>query len=122
MEPTRDRMESLLHELRPQPRAEFVRELEGSLLPRSHRRQRFQVLVAAGALCASLAVLTLVLSVAGLLPWHVGSSRDVEAGSRCKTVTVVTHERRPILVTDADGKIRTETRVVTVHTPVKRCR
>ena len=80
------------------------------------------MLLAAGALCASLAALTLVLSVAGLLPWHLGQSRNVEAGSGCKTVTVVRHERRPVLVVRADGKIGTEWRVVAVHKPVKRCR
>ncbi len=116
------RAESLLRELRREPRPEFVRELEASLLSRSSRRRRFEVLVAAGALCASLAALTLVLSVSGLLPWGLGQSRSVEAGSGCKTVTVVRHERRPVLVVRADGKIGTERRVVAVHKPVRRCR
>lgn len=116
-----DPTEDLLRDLRREPRAEFVRELEGSLLSQSRRQRRFEVLVAAGALSASLAALTLILSVAGLLPWGLGQSRSVEAGSGCKSVMVVRHERRPVLVVDADGKIRTEQRIVAVQKPVKRC-
>jgi hypothetical protein len=114
------RTEDLLRDLRSEPRAEFVRELEASL-SRSRRQRRFGALVAAGALSASLAALTLVLSVTGLLPWGLGQSRSVEAGSGCKSVMVVGHERRPVLVVDADGKIRTEQRVVAVQKPVRRC-
>jgi hypothetical protein len=121
MEPGLDRSEELLRDLRCEPRAEFVRELEASLLSRTRRRRRLGTLVAAGALSASLATFTLILGVAGLLPWGLGHSRSVEAGSDCKVVTVVRHERRPILVVDGDGKIRTEQRVVAVHKPVKRC-
>jgi hypothetical protein len=117
-----DPTEDLLRDLRPEPRADFVRELEASLLSRNHRRRRFGTLVAAGALSASFAALTLILSVAGLLPWGLGQSRSVEAGSGCKSVMVVRHERRPVLVVDTDGKIKTEQRVVAVRKPVKRCR
>jgi hypothetical protein len=112
--------EDLLRDLRSEPRAEFVRELEAAL-SRSRRQRRFGALVAAGALSASLAALTLILSVTGLLPWGLGQSRSVEAGSGCKSVMVVRHERRPVLVVDTDGKIRTEQRVVAVHKPVRRC-
>jgi hypothetical protein len=122
MDPALKRTENLLRELRREPRAQFVRELEASLLSRSSRRRRFGVLAAAGGLCASLAALTLMLGVLGLLPWHVGQSRSVEAGSGCKTVTVVRHERRSILVVGADGQIRTEKRVVAVDKPIRRCR
>ena len=115
------RTEELLRDARSEPRAEFVRELEASLMSRSRRQRRFGTLVAAGALSTSLAALTLVLSITGLLPWGVGQSRNVEAGSGCKTVVVVRHEHRPILVVGADGKIRTEQRVVAVKKPVKRC-
>jgi hypothetical protein len=114
------RTEDLLRDLRSEPRAEFVRELEASL-SRSRPQRRFGALVAAGALSASLAALTLILSVTGLLPWGLGQSRSVEAGSGCKSVMVVGHERRPVLVVDADGKIRTEQRVVAVQKPVRRC-
>jgi hypothetical protein len=116
-----DPTEGLLRDLRPQPRADFVRNLEASLQARSHRRGRWQVLVAAGALSVSLAAVTLVLSVAGLLPWRVGESSSVKAGSGCKTVVVVHRERRPVLVVRADGKITTERNVVEVRRPVKRC-
>ena len=92
------------------------------MLSRSRRQRRFGALAAAGALSASLAALTLLLSVAGLLPWGLGHSRSVEAGSGCKSVTVVRHERRPTLVVGADGRIRTEKRVVAVHEAVRRCR
>jgi ferric-dicitrate binding protein FerR (iron transport regulator) len=116
-----DRTEDLLRDLRPEPRADFVRELEASLMSQSSRRRRFGTLLAAGALSASLAALTLILSVAGLMPWGLGQSSRVEAGGECKTVTVVRHERRPVLVVDADGKITTDQRVVAVRKPVKRC-
>ena len=122
MDPALERTENLIRELGREPRAQFVRELEASLVSRRSRRRRFGVLAAAGALCASLAALTLMLSVSGLLPWHLGQSRSVKAGSGCKTVTVVRHERRPILVVGADGKITTEKRLVAVNKPVRRCR
>jgi hypothetical protein len=121
MEPSLARTEDALRAAKSEPRAEFVRELEASLLSRSRRRRRLGTLVAAGALSTSLAALTLVLSITGLLPWGLGQSRSVEAGSGCKTVMVARHERRPTLVVDADGKIRTEYRVVAVKKPVKRC-
>ena len=107
--------------LRREPRADFVRELEASLLARSQPARRLAVLVAAGALSVSLAALTLVLSVSGLLPWRLGQSSSVKAGSGCKTVIVVHRERRPVLVVGADGKITTERHVVEVRRPVKRC-
>src|SRR5215212_3698294 len=100
MEPGLDRSEELLRDLRCEPRAEFIRELEASLLSRTRQRRRLGTLVAAGALSASLATFTLILGIAGLLPWGLGHSRSVEAGSDCKVVTVVRHERRPILVVD----------------------
>lgn len=115
-----DRTEGLLRDLRSEPRADFVRELEAAL-SRSRTQRRFGALALAGALSASLAALTLILGVTGLLPWGLGQSRSVKAGSGCKSVMVIGHERRPVLVVDADGKIRTEQRVVAVHKPVRRC-
>jgi hypothetical protein len=115
-------VERLLREYRPAPRADFVRELEAELLARTRKGDRFRVLVAGAALCATLAALTLMLSIAGLLPWSIGSGDRARAGSDCVTTVVVRHERRPVLVVDADGTIRTEDRIVAVRKPVKRCR
>lgn len=121
METPKDEAERLLLDRRPAPRPEFVRALEASLLARSRRRDRFRVLAAAGALSASLAAVTLVLSVAGLLPSGDRAGRSAEAGTECKTIFVVRHERRPVLVVGSDGEIRTERQVVEVRRPVKRC-
>ena len=112
--------ERLLRELRPEPRADFVRELEARLVSRTRRGERFRVLVAGAALCVTLAVVTLALSVAGLLPVQAGDG--AKAGTNCVTTVVVRHERRPVLVVDANGEIRTRQRMVAVRKPVKHCR
>ena len=114
--------ERLLRELRPTPRADFVRELEAELLARTRKRDRFRVLAAGSALCATLAGLTLLLSIAGLLPWRMGAGDRAKAGPACVTTFVVRHERRLVPVVDADGAIRTEYRIIPVSKPVKRCR
>jgi hypothetical protein len=114
--------ERLLRNFRPAPRADFVRGLEAELLARTRKGDRFRVLAAGIALCATLAALTLGLSIAGLLPWTMGAGDRAKAGTDCVTTVVVRHERRPVLVVDADGAIRTENRIVAVRKPVKRCR
>lgn len=114
--------ERLLRELRPAPPADFVRDLEARLVSRTRRGERFRVLAAGGALCTVLAALTLVLGVAGLLPWQIGEGDRVEAGPACTTTVVVRYERRPVLVVGGDGTIRTERHTVPVRKPVKRCR
>ena len=117
-----DPAERFLRDLRPEPRPDFVRELEASLLSRSRGRERFRVLVAGSGICASLAALTLLLGIFGLLPWGVGESRRSEADNGCKTVIRVHKERRPVIVVTDDGRLRTEQRLTDVRTPVKRCR
>jgi len=114
--------ERLLRDLRPEPRADFVRALEATLLAGTRRGERFRVLAAGAALCASLVVITLVLGVAGLLPWQSDAADRAKAGSECVTRTVVRHERRPVLVVVADGTIKTQQRMVEVRKPVTRCR
>jgi hypothetical protein len=111
----------LLRELRPEPQAEFVRDLESSLVARSRGRERFRVVAAGTALGASLVALTMVLGVLGLLPWSLGGSGRGEAKQECRTEVVVRHERRPVLVVDAKGNFRTVYRVTKVPRPVKRC-
>jgi hypothetical protein len=122
MTPGRDPAERLLRDLRPEPRPDFVRELEASLLARSRGRERLRVLIAGSGICASLAALTILLGVFGLLPWGVGESRRSEADNGCRTVVKVHEERRPVLVVGDDGELRTEQRLTVVRTPVKRCR
>jgi hypothetical protein len=117
-----DPAERLLLELRPEPRADFVRDLESSLLGRSRRQTRFLVVAAGSALCASLAAFTLLLGAFGVLPLGLGASEKSQAGSSCTTVVEVRHERRAVLVVDSDGQIRTEQRVIPVRHPIKRCR
>ena len=118
---TRD-AERLLRELRPEPPADFVRELEAGLAARTRRHERNRVLAAGGALCTLLAAVTLALGIAGLLPWGLGAGDRVQAGSKCTTTVEVHYERRPVLVVDSEGSIRTERRLVAVRKPVKRCR
>ena len=122
LSPGRDPAERLLRELRPEPRADFVRELEASLLARSRGRERLRVLLAGSGICASLAALTLLLGVFGLLPGGLGESRRSQADNGCRTVIKVHQALRPVLVVDDEGQIRTEQRLTTVRTPVKRCR
>jgi hypothetical protein len=122
MGPGTDPAERLLRDLRPEPRADFVRALETSLLARSRRQARFLVVAAGSGLCASFTGLTLLLGVLGILPLGIGASDQSKAGSRCTTVVEIRHERRPVLVVDSDGQIRTEDRVTAVPHPVKRCR
>ena len=122
MDPGIHEAERLLRELRPEPRADFVRELEGRLVTRTRRAESFLVLAVGGAFCVTLAALTLMLSIVGLAPFNSGSGDRARAAGACTTTVVVRHERRPVLVVDADGKIRTEHRIVTVRKPVKRCR
>jgi hypothetical protein len=122
MGPGTDPAERLLRDLRPEPRADFVRALETSLLARSRRQARLLVVAAGSGLCASFAALTLLLGVLGILPLGLGASDQSEAGSRCTTVVEILYERRPVLVVDSDGQIRTEERVIAVRHPVKRCR
>jgi hypothetical protein len=117
-----DPAQRLLLELRPDPRADFVRDLETSLLAHSRRQTRFLVVAAGSGLCASFAALTLLLGVLGVLPFRIGASDRSQADSRCTTVVEVRHERRPVLVVQSDGQIRTEERVTAVRQPVKRCR
>jgi hypothetical protein len=92
------------------------------LLARSRGRERLRVLIAGSGICASLAALTILLGVFGLLPWGVGESRRSEADNGCRTVVKVHEERRPVLVVGDDGELRTEQRLTVVRTPVKRCR
>jgi hypothetical protein len=122
MSPGRDPAERLLRDIRPEPRADFVRELEASLMARSRGRERFRVLLAGTGLCASLAALTLLLGVFGLLPGGLGESRRSQADNGCQTVIKAHKELRPVLVVNDKGDIRTEQRLTTVRTPVKRCR
>ena len=117
MEPSLAQTEDALRAARSEPRAEFVRELEASLHSRSRRRRRLGTLVAAGALSTWLAALTLVLSITGLLPWGVGQSRSVEGGERVQDRHGRAARAPADVVVDADGKIRTEHRVVAVVSP-----
>src|SRR4051794_38813086 len=93
-------MESRLRSARPQPDNEFVYSLEGELFAdaRAPRQGifRWRPSFAAGLAVAAIALLTLVLDLAGIGPFS--DDKPVQAGDNCKTVTVTKRERTPVVV------------------------
>jgi hypothetical protein len=116
-----DDVDELLRAARPEPRAEFVRELEARLLAR--RAPRRPRTLALGLACAvALAATVLVLGVAGALPLHLSGDEPATATDECETVLVQRTERRPVLVVTRAGELRVRYRTAQVQRPVKRCR
>jgi hypothetical protein len=118
-----DDLERLLHRARPAPREEFVRELERSL-PRQRTerdRRHLRVVVAGCGLATALAVVTLALSVTGLLPFTSGST-SAQADRNCKTMIVERSERKPYFVRRRNGAVQVRYRLETVPRLVRRCR
>jgi hypothetical protein len=130
MEPTED-AEDLLRRSRPQPRPEFVAELEEVLLrsvePRRTRARRFPAifvsrrLVAASGFGAALAALLVTLNVAGALPLNAGGADDAAADRNCTTTTRWTLERRAVLKVGRDDKMHVTYRSTLVPRRVVRC-
>jgi hypothetical protein len=118
-----DDLERLLRLARPAPREEFVRELARSLprqrTQRDHRQLR--VLAVGWGLATALAVVTLALSVTGLLPLTSGSS-PAQADRNCKTMIVERSTREPYFVRRGNGAVQVRYRVETVPRLVRRCR
>src|SRR4051812_373796 len=88
-------LERMLRAARAAPRAEFVRELERALADREPvrpERRRVRVLVAGSGLVAALAVIVVVLAVAGLLPFGSSGGR-AQAGEDCRIMRVERTER-----------------------------
>jgi hypothetical protein len=91
MDPSLSDFEELLRRSRPQPRADFVRELEQDLLrsvqPRARRSlPRLPRLLPLAAFAAAIAAFVIVLNVAGVLPLG-GPTPGAKAGRKCVTVT-----------------------------------
>jgi hypothetical protein len=131
MEPTTEEAEDLLRRARPQPRPEFVAELEEVLLrsvePRRIRARRFPALViprrlvAASGFGAALAALLVALSVAGALPLNVGGADDAAADRDCTTTTRWTLQRRAVLEVGRNDKMHVTYRRSLVPRRVVRC-
>ena len=100
-----------------------MRELERSL-PRQRTerdRRHLRVVVAGCGLATALAVVTLALSVAGLLPFTSGST-SAQADRNCKTMIVERSERKPYFVRRRNGAVQVRYRLETVPRLVRRCR
>ena len=77
--------------------------------------------VAGSGLATALAVVTLALSVTGVLPFTSGSS-PAQADRNCKTLLIERSERKPYFVRDRNGAVQVRYRVETVPRLVRRCR
>jgi hypothetical protein len=131
MEPAMEDAEDLLRRSRPQPRSEFVSELEEALLrsvePRRARGRPFPTLhhprrlIAASGFGAALAALLVTLSVAGALPLSVGGADDAAADRNCTTTTRWTLERRAVLEVGAGKKMHLTYRSTLVPRRVLSC-
>jgi hypothetical protein len=133
MEPSPSDLERLLRNSPPQPRAEFVRDLERSLLrsvePRRRRawwsspsRPRSRRLLAGGSLAGAIAAALVVLAIAGVRPFGTSGTSPAQAERTCSTVEQLTRVRRPLLRVDAQGRPHLTYRVEWVPQPVIRCR
>jgi hypothetical protein len=94
-------VEQWLRDARPEPRSQFVRQLEASLQTSSRStpaKRRGRVLVSASALAGALASLALILGVAGLMPLNSGGERAAEAEDPCVPRMVERRTRVPVLV------------------------
>ena len=119
-----DDLERLLRAARPAPRAAFVCELERSLVGRPARkpdRRRLRVLVAGSGLAAGLAAVSVVLAVAGLLPFTSSAGR-ADAGENCRTVQVERSERHPYFVRGSEGRFEVRFQAERVPRLARRCR
>jgi hypothetical protein len=130
LEPPLSDFERLLRSSPPKPRAEFVDELERSLArslePRQTRRgSRWRLhprLVTAGAFAGAIAVVFVVLAIAGVRPFGTGGTGPAQADRECVTVERVVRIRRPLLRVDSEGRPQVTYRVESVKQPFIRCR
>jgi hypothetical protein len=132
MDPQLSDYERLLRNSAPRPRAEFVRDLEQSLVrsvqPRRRpirwgwRQFRARRLVAAGCMAGAVAAALLVLSIAGVQPFGTSGTSPAQADRKCVTVEQRVRVRRPHFRVEADGEPQLTYRVETVLQPAIRCR
>lgn len=130
MEPPLSDFERLLRSSAPRPRAEFVRDLEHSLVesvqPRTRSRPGWwrlpsRRILTAGAFAGAMASLLLVLAIAGVRPFGTSGTSPAQAERKCTTVEKRVRERRAVLQVDAQGRPHVTYRVETVPQPVIRC-
>lgn len=123
--------ERLLRSSPPKPRAEFVDELERSLVrslePKpTSRASRWRVhrprLVTAGAFAGAIAVVFVVLAIVGVGPFGTSATSPAQADRHCATVERAVRVRRPILRVDAQGQPQVTYRVESVKQPFIHCR
>lgn len=119
--PMSPEMENLLRSAKPEPRDEFVLDLERRLL-RPPERRRSVALAGGTALGMVLALLVLALGLAGALPLGLGAERDATATYDCRAVMVERTERLPKFVVGRDGELRVRYRQEVVRRPMMRCR
>jgi hypothetical protein len=130
MDPSLPDLERLLSQSRPQPRADFVADLEDSLL-KSVRPRRLphlrlaaprlpRLLAVAGA--GALALVLLALALGDGLPHSLGGSSNATAQRQCTTVKETRLERRPALVVGAHNRLTYTYHTELVRQPVIRCR
>jgi hypothetical protein len=132
MDPQLSDYERLLRNSAPQPRAEFVRELEHSLVRSVQPRRRpirwgwrqlsARRLVAAGCLAGAVAAALLVLSIAGVQPFGTSGTSPAQADRKCVTVEQRVRVRQPYFRVDAQGQPQLSYRVETLLRPAIRCR
>lgn len=116
-----DEVEDLLRSSRPDPRPEFVGQLEERLLAGA-RRRRPAATVRGLAVAAALTVVLVVLGVTGTLPLRLGGDQPATATKRCTTVLVDRTVRRPVFDVTRAGELRVRYRNEIVRSAVKRCR
>jgi hypothetical protein len=115
-------VESMLREVRAEPRSDFVESLEERLVRASATaRHPVSAARAAVALTAGLAVTLVFLGLSGLLPLDLGAADRGDARQTCETVFVQRPERRSILVVGKSGNLRLRQQVTLVRRPVRRC-
>jgi hypothetical protein len=123
--------ERLLRSSAPQPRAEFVDDLEQALvrsLQPSKKwragwgRVRSRRLLATGALAGAVTVLLLALAIAGVRPFGASGTSPAQADRECFTVERVVRVKRALLEVDSQGLPHVSYRVESVKQPFIRCR
>ena len=118
-----DDIERLLRTRPVTPRAEFVGELERSVLRAASEpdSRRVGALLAGSGLAAALAAVATLLAVTGLLPFTSSGGR-ARAAQDCRITLVERMERRPYLVRDSEGTVQVRYRVKPMPQLVTRCR
>ena len=114
-------MEDLLRSAKPEPRDEFVVDLERRLL-RPPERGRSVILARGTALGMVLALAVVALGVAGALSLGLGGDQRATATDNCRAVMVERTTRVPEFVVGRDGELRLRYRQEVVRRPMTRCR